>query len=113
MDTMAFINQKELFDQFDKMASYATLSDADRMAYDADLKAYRDLRGQLEYAEARGEARGELRGEARGEARGIKKGKSEIIIEMARQGFSLDMISKVAKMTADKVKQILSSPDSY
>lgn len=101
MDTMAFINQKELFDQFDKMASYATLSDADRMAYDADLKAYRDLRGQLEYAEARGEARG------------IKKGKSEMIIEMARQGFSLDMISKVAKMTVDKVKQILSSPDSY
>ncbi len=109
MDTMAFINQKELFDQFDKMASYATLSDADRMAYDADLKAYRDLRGQLEYAEARGEARGV----ARGEARGIKKGKSEMIIEMARQGFSLDMISKVAKMTVDKVKQILSSPDSY
>ncbi len=32
---------------------------------------------------------------------------------MARQGFSLDMISKVAKMTVDKVKQILSSPDSY
>ena len=51
-DIEPFVN----FDRLDEMeSSYATLSDADRMAYDADLKAYRDLRGQLDFAEARGE----------------------------------------------------------
>lgn len=97
MDTMAFIDQKKLFDQFDKMASYATLSEADRIAYDADLKAYRDLRGQLEYAETRGEARGR------------REERVEIIQEMVRQGMSLEMISMIVKMTVDKIKQILSS----
>lgn len=85
-DIEPFVN----FDRLDEMeSSYATLSDADRMAYDADLKAYRDLRGQLDFAEARGEAK--------------------MIREMARQGISLDMISQVAKMTVDKIKRIISS----
>lgn len=89
-DIEPFVN----FDRLDEMeSSYATLSDADRMAYDADLKAYRDLRGQLDFAEARGEARGE----------------AKMIREMARQGISLDMISQVAKMTVDKIKRIISS----
>lgn len=93
MDTMAFIDQKKLFDQFDKMASYATLSEADRIAYDADLKAYRDLRGQLEYAEEKGR----------------REGEAKMIREMARQGISLDMISQIAKMTVDKIKRIIST----
>lgn len=96
METMAFTQQKILFDRLEKMASYATLSAEDRMAYDADLKAYRDMVGQLDYAEARGEARGEAR----------------MIRAMAEQGINLDTIATIAKMTVDKVKQIISSSSS-
>lgn len=89
-DLEPFVN----FDMLDKMeASYATLSEADRIAYDADLKAYRDLRGQLEYAEEKGR----------------RESEAKMIREMARQGISLDMISQIAKMTVDKIKRIIST----
>ena len=32
----------------------------------------------------------------------------EIVREMARQGLSLDLIASVAKLTVDKVRQIIS-----
>lgn len=99
MESMAFINQKKLFDQFDKIASYATLSDSDRRAYDADLKAYRDLRGQLEYAEEKGRKEGEEKGEAK------------MIREMARQGIGIDTIATIAKMTVDKIRRIIAAAD--
>ena len=46
MDIMAFVDEK-LFDDFEKMAEYAAMCPVDRMAYDANEKAYRDLMGQL------------------------------------------------------------------
>ena len=107
MESMAFINQKKLFDQFDKIASYATLSDSDRMAYDADLKAYRDLRGQLEYAEAKGRKEGEAKGRKEGE----EKGEAKMIREMARQGIGIDTIATIAKMTVDKIRRIIAAAD--
>lgn len=84
-----------MFEYFDDMASYANLNEQDRLAYDANVKAYRDMIGQLEYAEARGEARGEAQG-----IRLMVKG-------MAEEGISLDKISKIAKMSIDKIKEIL------
>ncbi|MDE6096386.1 MAG: Rpn family recombination-promoting nuclease/putative transposase [Muribaculaceae bacterium] len=107
MESMAFINQKKLFDQFDKIASYATLSDSDRRAYDADLKAYRDLRGQLEYAEEKGRKEGEAKGRKEGE----EKGEAKMIREMARQGIGIDTIATIAKMTVDKIRRIIAAAD--
>ena len=46
MDIMAFVDEK-LFDDFEKMAEYAAMCTVDRMAYDANEKAYRDLMGLL------------------------------------------------------------------
>lgn len=85
MENMAFTQQKKLFDRLGAVASYAALSYEDRMAYDADLKAYRDMTGQLEFAEAKCLREGRIEGETR------------MIREMARQGISLDLISSVAK----------------
>ncbi len=47
MERMAFTKEKSLFRELGDMAAYAALSEEDRMAYDADLKAYRDMIGQL------------------------------------------------------------------
>lgn len=91
MDTMAFLEKNSIFESLDNMAAYANLNETDRMNYDADLKAYRDMRGQLEYAEARGSL----------------TAKAEIVKELAKEGMSLEVISRIVKLTVEKVKQIL------
>lgn len=103
METMAFIKENPVFGKLDEVAAYATLSEDERRAYDNDLKAYRDWLGQMEFAEARGRAEGEAHGRAEGIAGMVK--------EMARQGLAIDLIASIAKMTIDKVKDIISSKD--
>jgi len=95
MEKMAFTQQKSIFERLDSVAAYAALTEDERMAYDADVKAYRDMRGQIEYAEARGKA----------------EGIANMIKGMASQGIAIDIIASIAKMTVDKVKKILSSPE--
>ena len=96
MDAMAFVDE-QVFDQFEKMAEYAAMCPADMRAYEANLKAYRDLMGQLEYAATEGEARGEA------------KAKHEMIFKLAQQGVNLDIISNATGFTLEEIKQILSS----
>jgi len=38
---------------------------------------------------------------------GIEQGKSEMIIEMEKEGFSFDQIAKIAKISVSKVQQII------
>lgn len=52
------------------------------------------------------EARGEARGIAIGEARGIEKTKTEMITNMLKEKVSIDVIAKVAKLTAEQVTDI-------
>ena len=108
MDAMAFVDEK-LFDDFEKMASYAALSPVDRMEYDANVKAYRDLMGQLEYATMEGEERGIAIGEERGRNLGKAEAKREMIIKMSQQGISHDLISTISGISAEEVNKILSS----
>ena len=44
--------------------------------------------------------------EARGEARGIEKTKTEMIINMLKEKVSIDVIAKVAKLTAEQITDI-------
>ena len=99
MDTMPFTQQKNLFDRLSSVASYASLSREDRIAYDADLKAYRDMMGQLSFAEARGLKQGLEQGE--------EKKTAEIVRRMALDGLSIDTIAKYAGVAVDKIKHIL------
>ena len=116
MDIMAFVDEK-LFDDFEKMAEYAAMCPVDRMAYDANEKAYRDLMGQLEYAttegraqgRAQGRAEGRAEGLAEGEERGIAKATHNMILKMHQQGLSLDTISAVTGLSVENIKNTVSS----
>ena len=44
--------------------------------------------------------------EARGEARGIEKTKTDMIINMLKEKVSIDVIAKVAKLTAEQITDI-------
>ena len=96
MDIMAFVDEK-LFDDFEKMAEYAAMCPVDRMAYDANEKAYRDLMGQLEYATMEGEER------SRTEAT------HEMILKMHEQGIGLDTITAITGCKLDDVRQIIAA----
>lgn len=94
MDIMAFVDEK-LFDDFEKMAEYAAMCPVDRMAYDANEKAYRDLMGQLEYATMEGKERGRT------------EATHEMILKMHEQGISLDTIAVVTGLQVSEVKKII------
>ena len=102
METMPFTQKDRLFRRLSSVASYANLSDEDKMDYDADLKAYRDIVGQLSYAEAKGIEKGI--------EKGIKKGreeeKTEMIVNMMKVGLPIDQIAVIANMTVDKVREM-------
>ncbi|MDE6804383.1 MAG: Rpn family recombination-promoting nuclease/putative transposase [Muribaculaceae bacterium] len=107
MDTVAFLDQNDLFKDLDSMASYAMLSEQDRRAYDADLKAYRDMRGQLEYAKMQGIEKGIEKGIEMGIEEGIEKNRADVVKELWHHGMSVDFIADVVKVSVDKVKKIL------
>ena len=91
MEIMPFIQKDRLFRRLSSVASYANLSDEDKMDYDADLKAYRDIVGQLSYAKA--------------EER--EEGKAEMIVNMMKAGLPIEQIAVIANMAIDKVRKIL------
>lgn len=100
---MAFIRDKIFLEKTGDMVSYASLSKEERMAYDADLKAYRDLIGQIEYAKMKGRAEG--RAESIAEVR--EQERAQIIRNMAESGADIDLISSLTKIAIDEVKRIL------
>lgn len=81
METMPFTVQKKLFNRLSEVASYASLSPKEKRRYNADLKAYRDLTNQMEYAKSEALAKGEA------------KGKSEEKIRLAKLMRKEDMMS--------------------
>lgn len=100
MDIMAFVDEK-LFDDFEKMAEYAAMCPVDRMAYEANEKAYRDLMGQLEYAT--------MEGEERGRTEGRTEATHEMILKMYELGISLDTIAVVTGLQVSDVTKIISA----
>ena len=105
MERMAFTQEKSLFRELGDMAAYAALSEEDRMAYDADLKAYRDMRGQLHYAWAQGRA-GSLAKRLPGAS---VEERAEIIRSMVQSGLDYYEVASIANISPAEVKRILSS----
>ncbi|MBO4945584.1 MAG: Rpn family recombination-promoting nuclease/putative transposase [Muribaculaceae bacterium] len=111
MDTIAFTEEKYLFDKLAKVTSYASLSREEKRAYDADLKAYRDIRGQLKYSRMEGIEEGRKEGRVEGRKEGRQEGRQEEKISLAKalaeKGMSAEFIADVVKLTVDNVRQII------
>ena len=119
MEGIAFAKERELFARLERVASYAALGEEERRRYDADLKAYRDMKGQLEYALStgwqQGLEKGREEGMEKGMEKGMKKGREEgkeeerekLILSMAAAGLDLDVIATISKLSKGEVKAIL------
>ena len=113
MERLAFTNNNKLFKQLEERVSYATLKGSDKSTYDADLKAYRDMMGQLEFALDQGWKRGLEKGMAQGMAQGMEKGekimKERMVKSMAEKGLDVQIIAAIAEISVDAVKAMLKS----
>ena len=99
METMAFTEERQLFAKLEQMASYAALNEDEQRQYDADLKAYRTITGQMKSAKDEGKAEGRAEGRAEAE--------QNMIREMFREGLSFEVIARIAKTTVEHIKKIL------
>ena len=77
----------------------ASLSPKEKRRYNADLKAYRDLTNQMEYAKSEALAKGEA------------KGKSEEKIRLAKlmreRGYDVSTIASLVEMPEEWVESIV------
>ena len=99
MEGLAFSRERQLFARLEGVASYAALGESERRAYDADLKAYRDMMGQLEYARE-----SSLR---RGREEGREEEKIKIVKSMADNGLSISLISEIVGLPQSRIKEIV------
>ena len=82
------------------MTSYASLSEVERRAYDADLQAYRDVVNQIDFARQEGMEKGM--------EKGIEVEKENTVRALGRINMALNQIAEVTGLTIDKIKSILS-----
>lgn len=114
METMPFTRQKELFTRLSKVTSYANLSPTEKRRYDADLKAYRDLTNQMDYAKSEATAQGLAEGRAQGLAEGRAEGRAEgenaekirIVKHMKMKGFDTATIAAIVDKPQEWVESI-------
>lgn len=109
MERIAFKHENKVFRKLDEMAAYASLTREERDLYDSQVKAARDRKGQLEYAEMEGRAKGLAEGRAKGLAEGRAQVMSEMIFEMANQSLTLDTIANISKLPKDQIRHILNN----
>ncbi|MDE6077301.1 MAG: hypothetical protein K2G29_06165, partial [Muribaculaceae bacterium] len=84
MESMAFTSHQDIFNRLAKVANLATLSPAERMQYDYDLKKARDYHAEMKFARNKAYKEGREEGREEGIQQGMQQGKREAILEMAR-----------------------------
>ncbi|MDE6421981.1 MAG: hypothetical protein K2K95_01025 [Muribaculaceae bacterium] len=114
MESMAFTSHQDIFNRLAKVANLETLSPAERMQYDYDLKKARDYHAEMKFA--RNKAYKEGREEGIKQAiqqciqQGIQEGKREAILETARNlkalGASNYMISNATGLSIDQINSL-------
>ena len=118
MESMAFTSHQDIFNRLAKVANLATLSPAERMQYDYDLKKARDYHAEMKFARNKAYKEGREEGLEKGREEGIKQGmqqgmqegKREAILEMARNlkalGASNYMISNATGLSIDQINSL-------
>ena len=126
MESMAFTSHQDIFNRLAKVANLETLSPAERMQYDYDLKKARDYHAEMKFARNKAYKEGREEGIKQGREEGIKQGiqqaiqqciqqgiqegKREAILETARNlkalGASNYMISNATGLSIDQINSL-------
>ncbi|MBK9463171.1 MAG: PD-(D/E)XK nuclease family transposase [Sphingobacteriales bacterium] len=94
-DSIPQILNEPLFEQAFGVAEVANFTKQQREDYEKSRLSYIGLKEVTTTAKEEGFEQG------------IEQGKSEMVIEMEKEGFSFDQIAKIAKISVSKVQQII------
>lgn len=99
LQRMPWLAQDAVFQKLASIADVASLSKQERLAYDENLRKYRDTIAVMEgqYLE------GMEKGEAKGRAEGIKKANIDNARKMKADGMSADLIAKYTGLTIEEI----------
>ena len=95
---MPWMAQNAVFQRLAEIADVASLSKEERLKYDENLRAYRDMVGVMEgqYLE--------------GMEKGMEKGRAEANIDNARRmkakGYSVEAIADITGLSAEEIAQL-------
>lgn len=93
LDRMPWAAKSAVFQELSKIAEIANMTKSQRSKYDADLKIFRDTTNAIDYAHKKG----------------ITEGKNEMVIEMLKNGYPIDVIANISKLPTDEIERLRSS----
>ncbi|MDE5881400.1 MAG: PD-(D/E)XK nuclease family transposase [Muribaculaceae bacterium] len=101
MESMAFTSHQDIFNRLATVANIATLSPAERIQYDYDLKKARDYYAELKFAIKKGIKQGIEQGIEQGREQGIEQGREQGIEQGREQGRDEELKANVNNMRAN------------
>lgn len=99
MSSIAFTQQHNIFKRLEAVTNYANLDKAQRLAYDEDLKIYRDFQNCMDFKLQEGLTKGRQEGR--------QEEQSNVILKMAKNGMSAETIAQILELPLNSVNQIL------
>lgn len=97
MNNIAFAQQHKIFQRLESVTNYANLDKAQRLAYDEDLKIYRDFQNCMDF---------KLR---EGFNKGLQEGQDKIIKKLVIGGMSPESISQMLEIPLESIKKAISN----
>ena len=96
---MPWLAQEAVFQKIASVADVASLNKQERIAYDENLRRYRDTVAVLEgqYLEGKAEGRAE------GEAKGRKEERKKNALRMKSKGYSIEDIADITGLSAEEI----------
>ncbi len=98
MNNIAFAQQHKIFKRLESVTNYANLDTAQRLAYDEDLKIYRDFQNCMDFKMEEGFKKG--REEGREEEQG------NVIRKLLKNGMTAESISQLLELPLNLVNKI-------
>lgn len=106
-NSIAFAQQHKIFKRLESVTNYANLDKAQRLAYDEDLKIYRDFQNCMDYKLEEGIKKGREEGIKKGEEKGREEERKNSIRMMASFGINLQDIADKYHIPLSEVYSII------
>jgi predicted transposase/invertase (TIGR01784 family) len=110
LQRMPWLAQDAVFQKLASIADVASLNKQERMAYDENLRKYRDTIAVMEGQWMEGHDKGVVEGHAKGRAEGRAEGEREKALESARRmkadGMTVELIAKYTGLTVEDINSL-------
>ena len=110
LQRMPWLAQDAVFQKLASIADVASLNKQERMAYDENLRKYRDTIAVMEGQWMEGHDKGVAEGHAKGRAEGRAEGEREKALESARRmkadGMPAELIAKYTGLTVEDINSL-------